>query len=190
MAFVVVYDACVLYPYSVRDLLVRLAITGLFQAKWTNEILDECFDHLSENRPGLKDALLRTRQLMNDAVPDAMVTEYEPLVAGVHLPDAKDRHVLAAAIRCGAQVIVTSNLRHFPEGDLSPYDIEAQDPDTFVLHLLSLNAGLVVRTVVEQAAQLRSPPHSPYELVEALEKRGLTKAGRRLRELLSREDML
>ncbi|HTP51676.1 MAG TPA: PIN domain-containing protein [Anaeromyxobacteraceae bacterium] len=184
--FVVVYDACVLYPASLRDLLVRLAMTGLFQAKWTDQILDECFDNIVANRPDLKiESLARTRQLMNRAVPDAIVTGYDSLIAGLDLPDEEDRHVLAAAIRCGAQVIVTSNMKHFPEPILAAYDIEAQDPDTFVLHVLSLSADVVASTVIAQAATMRNPPHSPLQLVELLRKRGLITAADRLRELLS-----
>src|SRR5688572_3159148 len=100
MAFVAIYDACVLYPMSLRDLLVRLAMTNLFRGRWTDEILDECFRNILAKRPDLSaSALERTRALMNLAVRDCLVTGYEPLIAGLELPDADDRHVLAAAIR-------------------------------------------------------------------------------------------
>lgn len=112
MAFVVVYDACVLYPAPLRDLLIRLARTGLFRARWTEQILDECFRNLLANRTDLRaEQLNRTRELMVRAVPDCLVTAYEPLIDGLELPDADDRHVLAAAIRSAAQSIVTANLK-------------------------------------------------------------------------------
>ncbi len=103
MAFVVLYDACVLYPAPLRDLLVRIANTGIVRARWTELILDECFRNILEQRPDLKpEALRRTRELMTQAVPDCLVTGFETLIAGLSLPDKDDRHVLAAAVRAGA----------------------------------------------------------------------------------------
>jgi hypothetical protein len=184
VAFVVVYDACVLYPASIRDLLIRLAGTGLFRARWTDRLLDECFENIVEARPDLKGKLDRTRQLMEKAIPDARVAEYEPIAAGLKLPDENDRHVLAAAIRCGAQVIVTTNLRDFPADVLARYDVEAQHPDTFVLHLLSLGPGAVLDTIRAQAGALRNPPCSVAELLNTLEARGLVQSVSELRKLL------
>ena len=115
MAFVVLYDACVLYPAPLRDLLIRLANTGVVRARWSATILDECFRNILENRPDLKpESLERTRELMTQAVPDCMVTNFEGLIDALVLPDVDDRHVLAAAIRAGAQAIVTFNLADFP----------------------------------------------------------------------------
>lgn len=100
MAFVVIYDACVLYPAPLRDLLIRLGLTGIVRVRWTEDILDECFRNILEQRPDLKpEALQRTRELMRQAIPDCMVTGHEPLIDGLTLPDDDDRHVLAAAIR-------------------------------------------------------------------------------------------
>jgi predicted nucleic acid-binding protein len=153
VAFIVIYDACVLYPESMRDLLVRLGQTDLVQAKWTDDILDEFVGRLVEKRPDLKARLERTRELMNGAVRDSRVTGYRRLIDGLTLPDPKDRHVLAAAIRAGAQVIVTYNLKDFPEAALAEYGIEAEHPDTFVYHLITLappRVGQVVREMAEQ----------------------------------------
>jgi len=80
MRYTVVFDACVLYPAPLRDFLLRLAISGLFSAKWTKQIHDEWTRNLLESRPELRDKLPRTRQLMNSAVPDVLVTGYEPLI--------------------------------------------------------------------------------------------------------------
>lgn len=104
MAFVVVYDTCVLYPAPLRDLLIRIARKGLVRAKWTDAILDECFRSILKNEPERKaESLVRTRELMNLAVADCLVTGYEDLVESIQLPDPNDRHVVAAAVRCGAQ---------------------------------------------------------------------------------------
>jgi hypothetical protein len=130
MAFIVVYDACVLHPAPVRDLLVRIANTGIVRARWSEAILDECFGSILIQRPELSSAALeRTRQLMMDAVPDCLVTGHESLIGDLDLPDPGDRHVLAAAIRAGAQAIVTFNLKDFPADRLMRYDIEAKHPD-------------------------------------------------------------
>jgi hypothetical protein len=168
--FNVVYDACVLYPAPLRDTLVRVAIAGLVQAKWTEQILDECFESLQRNRPDLDpQALVRTRELMNGAVRDAMVDGYEHLIGSVELPDPDDRHVVAAAIHCKAQVIVTSNLKHFPDRDL-PDGIEAQSPDEFLCHLWSLDPRRTHAALAEQAAARNTTVRS---VVSVLEKSGL-----------------
>lgn len=185
MAFVVVYDACVLYPAAVRDLLIRLARTGHFRAKWTDEILDECFEAILETRPDLDPkALKRTRELMIRAVPDCQVTGYESLIDDFELPDPDDRHVVAAAVRAGAQVIVTVNLKDFPEAVLKPLGIDAQDPDTFVSHLIDLAPGAVCKVIVEQAAALVNPSTSTSMLLEVLESQGLPQSVAELRDLL------
>ena len=100
----VVYDATVLYPSLLRDVLIRVAGSGVFRARWTERILDEVFFNLPRNRPDLDPKKLsRTRRLMCLAVEDCLVTGYEELIDDLWLPDPNDRHVLAAAISCGAQ---------------------------------------------------------------------------------------
>lgn len=115
MSAVVIYDACVLYPSTLRDVLMEIAQIGLVQAKWSDQILDETFRNLKEDRPDLDPAKLdRTRALMARAVRDCLVKGHEPLVDVMDLPDPDDRHVLAAAVRAKAQAIVTFNLKDFP----------------------------------------------------------------------------
>ena len=177
MAFTAVYDANVLHPASTRDLLVRLGTTGLFQARWTEAILDEMVDSILRRRPDLnRERLERTRELMGDAVPDCLVTGYESLVAGLELPDPDDRHVLAAAIRCHAQVIVTDNLDDFPANQLGPYAIEAQSCDDFVFHLIDLAPETVAATVQRQADALVNPRQTLDQLVDRLRHNGLARA--------------
>jgi hypothetical protein len=103
MAFVVVYDANVLYGNTLRDLLIRLAMAGRMQAKWTNGILDEMQRNLVANRPDISEEKFgRLRLLTNSAVRDCLVEGYEPLIEELKLPDPDDRHVLVAAIKAGA----------------------------------------------------------------------------------------
>lgn len=186
MAFTVLYDACVLHPAPLRDLLVRLAATSkLFRARWTEQILDECFRSILRVRCDLSmDRLARTRERMIRAVPDCLVEDYASLIPGLALPDPDDCHVLAAAIRCGAQVIVTRNLRDFPAAKMALYDIESQDPDEFLLHLIDLNPVAVVRAVEEQAAALKNPRVSVASLIETLERQGLIQSMVMLRAFL------
>ena len=125
MGFVVVYDACVLYPAPVRDLLMEIAISDLVQAKWTERIHQEWMTSLLKDRPEINERIQQTRRLMDTAIPDALVTHYESLIDGITLPDPRDRHVVAAAVKCSAQMIVTANLKDFPQDRLAPYGLES-----------------------------------------------------------------
>lgn len=177
MGFVVLYDANVLYPSTLRDLLIRIAQARLVQAKWTNQILDEVFDNLRENRPDLDpSALARTRKLMVCAVRDCLVTGYEPLISGLELPDPNDRHVLAAAIRARAQVIVTNNLKDFPADRLAQWDIEGKSADEFVLDQIDLDAKVVWGCVQQIADAWRNPPGTTVDVLRSLERGGLVRA--------------
>lgn len=111
----VLYDAYVLYPAPLRDLLMHLALTDLFRAHWTEAIHEEWTRNLLEKRPDLRPQdLQRTRALMDEHVRDSLITGNEHLIPAVELPDPDDRHVVAAAIYCGASLIVTFNLKDYP----------------------------------------------------------------------------
>ena len=181
--FAVVYDANVLYPAPLRDLLMHLALAGLYRARWTDRIHDEWICNLLANRPELsRDRLERTRRLMNTNVRDALVTGYEPLIDGLDLPDADDRHVLAAALQAGAEVIVTANLKDFPPSILDPLGVAAWHPNHFVCDLLDRSPASVVRAVRDQRRSLRNPPASALELLDTLASQQLPRASARLRE--------
>jgi len=140
VAFAVVYDANVLYHSYQRSLLIEVAQAGLVRARWTEQILDEVLRNLKKNRPDLSPARLdRTRELMNGAIRDVLVTGYEPLIGALDLPDPGDRHVRAAAIKVGAQTIVTNNLKDFPADRLAAWDIEASSADDFLHAMVDLN---------------------------------------------------
>lgn len=183
MRFVVVYDACVLYPAPLRDFLVRLATTNLFAARWSDEIHDEWIRNVLAKRNDISQAQLeRTRDLMNIAVPDCMVTGHERLIPSLELPDPDDRHVLAAAIVAHAQMIVTFNLRDFPAENLDAFGLEAIHPDRFIECQLDLKEAAVVQAARAQRQSLKNPPYSARELLDTLAAQGLPASADRLRE--------
>ena len=183
--FTAFYDANVLYPAELRNLLMHLALIGLFRAKWSADVHEEWISNLLKKRPDLtRDKLERTRMLMDMHVVDALVTGYEDLIPGLHLPDPDDRHVLAAAIRGRADVIVTMNLRDFPSDTVGSLGIEVQHPDEFVLHLLDLAPGAVVAAAQNHRQSLKNPPKTVAEYLETLERQGLTQTVSVLREYM------
>lgn len=172
--FVAVFDACVLYPAPIRDLLLRLSVTGLFRARWTDRIHDEWIEAVLRNRADLqRDQLDRTRQLMDDAVPDCLVTGYEGMESILELPDPDDRHVLAAAIKCSAGTIVTYNLKDFPSEVLAPFGLSAQHPDEFLEHAYDLEPVVVCKAVKDARETLKHPPKTPEELLDIYQGLGL-----------------
>jgi predicted nucleic acid-binding protein len=140
-AYTVLLDACVLYPAPLRDFLIELAAAELFRAKWTDEIHEEWIRNLLLNRTDLNRSQLdRTKYLMNQAVADCLVRDYDDLIKGLTLPDDDDRHVLAAAIHSECDAIITFNLKDFPPDYLAKFNIELLHPDEFVHHQFGLRA--------------------------------------------------
>jgi predicted nucleic acid-binding protein len=184
VSFVVLYDANVLYPSTLRDLLIRIAAGGLVQATWTEQILDEVFRNVRKNRPELAEELLdRTRILMVKVVRDCLVSGHEPLIHALELPDPDDRHVLADAIRARAQVIVTNNLKDFPADALRQWDIEPKDADSFISDQIGLNAKVVWSCVQQIANSWRNPPGTIGDVLTSLERCGLAQSVAELRAL-------
>jgi predicted nucleic acid-binding protein len=180
-----VYDANILYPAPLRDLFIRLAQAGLVRARWTETIHEEWMRNVLKDNPRLSaERLARTRTLMNEAVRDCLVTGYEDLIASLSMPDPDDRHVLAAAIRASADVIVTYNLSDFPAETLARFDIEALHPDDFLVSLLDLAPGIVCAALKRQRESLQNPPKTAQELLTTLENQGLTQAVARLRQFI------
>lgn len=179
MAFTAVLDACVLYPAPLKDILVSLAAAGLYRAKWSQEIHDEWTRNVLKKRDDLTSGQLeRTCQLMNKAVPDSLVTGHEHLVESLSLKDPDDRHVLAAAIRCDADAIITFNLKDFDDDELAKYDVEKEHPDEFVSNMLQLYTPRFLDAVRAQRARLKNPPVDAPDFVSNLYFQGLiTTAG-------------
>ena len=172
--YTVFLDACVLYPAPLRDLLMELAVADFYRAKWTAAVQEEWIVALLRERPDLTRAdLERVRDLMNRAVPDAQVADYEALTASLTLPDPDDRHVLAAAIKGRADMIVTANLADFPTAALSPWSVEAQHPDVFLANQFHLAPPRFLEAVQRVRGRLRRPPKSVDEYLDPLRRQGL-----------------
>jgi predicted nucleic acid-binding protein len=171
VAFPALLDTCVLYPAYLCDTLLRLAEAEVYRPLWSADILIELRRNVVE--AGIPtDRIDRRIAHMSRSFPDAMVTGYEPLVDGM-TNDPKDRHVLAAAVRANAEVIITFNVRDFPESAMKSYDILALHPDDFLLDQLELYPGLTVEVLEQQAASYRREPTTIAGLLPLLERTGL-----------------
>ena len=155
---------------------MQLALMDLFRAKWTNRIHDEWIRNLLQNRPDLKsDQLEKTRRLMNTATRDCLVEGYDDLIESVKLPDEDDRHVLAAAIHSEADIIVTFNLKDFPQKVLRQHKMESLHPDEFITRLIDMDAAAVCQAAQQHRARLRNPPKTVDEYLLTLANQGLAK---------------
>jgi len=171
----VLLDASVLYPALLRNILMHLALQDLFRAFWSERIQAEWTRSLMRDRPDLPTASIeRTRRMMDENIDGANVSGYEHLIDTVTLPDADDRHVLAAAIHCRANVIVTANLRDFPSDTLLFHGIEAQHPDAFILGLFKAAPNEVIVALRELRQDLKNPPLTAADLLAAMGRQGLS----------------
>lgn len=161
-------DANVLHPMVLCDLLIRLAQRGLYRALWTREILAEVAATVLRRRPDLSVDLLRKRTAaMQAALQDATVEGYEDLVPALQELGA-DAHVVAAALVGQADIIVTSNIRDFPERVLDPYGIAALLPDDFLVQQWWVDPAAVADTIVQQARGTARPPLTPEDILTRL----------------------
>lgn len=166
-SFKVVLDACSIFPMVLRDTLLRAAHAGLYRAQLTDDILEEVRRNLITQRGIAEDKAQKLVDVVKKQFPEAFVTKHRRLIASMP-NNEKDRHVLAAAVACDAQVIVTQNLRDFPSDDLSPFDIEAQSPDDFLIHLFHIAPETMIKIIKDQASDLRDPPQTAPQLLNTL----------------------
>lgn len=172
--FSALLDACVLVPVALADTLLRVAEQGLYRPLWSTRILDETVAAIEEVHPDPPPGAARRRaDLMDRAFPDASVSGWEGLLPALGLPDPDDVHVLAAAIVGRADIIVTLNLKDFPQTLLEPYEIEVIGPDEFLLDQLDLAPDLVLEAVRRQTEDSRRPPVDLNALLEHLARCGV-----------------
>ena len=181
MAFTALLDANVLYPIYLCSALLRLSEAELYQVRWSADILQEALGSLKTNYPPDKHPSLERRfAVMEKHFPDAVVTGYENLIPAM-TNHVGDRHVLAAAIRGRADVIVTSNVRHFPYASRKPYDIDVQEPDNFLCHQYDVRDPEHLTGVLEHwASQLQKPPLTLEKLLRVYLARSAPKFSRKV----------
>jgi hypothetical protein len=189
MAFepsVAVFDACILYPFHLRNILVQAAVDRLIEARWTDKIHDEWIRNLASDAPAIPaERLQTTRRLMNEVLPGATVGGYEDIILTVSLPDPDDRHVVAAAIAAGASVILTWNLRDFPAKALAEHGLRSQTPDAFLAELYDEAPDLTVDSLANARRNLNKSRVSASDFVDILGNQNLNQLVTRLKKHLT-----
>lgn len=181
--FTCVLDTNVIVPIEIRDLLFWFAYDELFTPKWSKHVFDEWEDVM--RRKGVEEQEIKKRVgWANQAFPDAMVANYEVLIEGLTLPDEKDRHVLAAAIKTNANIIVTNNLKDFPEDYLYSFGLSAKNADDFLTETIDLNQEVAIRSFRKLVLNRRNPDLDEFEILDRLRKNGLNDAANYLHALL------
>jgi len=168
-------DANVLYSVAISDALMEVAATGIYAAKWSKAIDDEWVRNLAKNKNRAEADFYTRRDSMHDACPDWEVPEegWKLIEPCLTLPDANDRHVLAAAVAGHADSIVTINIKDFPASILEPLGITALHPDEFLLQQLELEPLVVLPAFKVMRARLKNPAFTPEKFVDAMERNGL-----------------
>ncbi len=181
--FTCVLDTCVIYPIDIRDILLWFAYFDLYTPKWSQTIFDELSKIMLEK--GMPSDIANEQiNRINFAFPDAMVSNYQELIATLSLPDRKDCHVLAAAIKCNANLIVTNNLKDFKNEYLSKFGLNAKSADDFITDTIDLNTNLAKKAFVTMVAHRTSPDVDVYQMLDILRNRGLVNAADYLHSLI------
>lgn len=177
--FTALIDACTLADTLRRNLLLSLAAAEFFRLRWSTQILDETQVAIQKilvsKDPATAEAKgLKARQNMEFAFEDAMVSEFDAYLPSCRgLPDDGDAHVVAAALKTQAHMIVTENLRDFPSAILAPLNLEAKSADAFIADTLSLDVGKAVDAIQQMRERFKKPELTADQLLLEMEARGL-----------------
>lgn len=181
--FIAVLDTNVIYPVLCRDLLFWFAYYDLYTPKWSQNIFNEWKEVMV--RKGVpEDQAIRRVDKANLAFPDALVQNYDGLINHLELPDEKDRHVLAAAIKTNANIIVTNNIKDFPPSYLQSFGLKATTADDFLTDIIDLNSDQAVAAFKELVLNKRNPPLDEYEVLNQLRKINLSDTANYLHALI------
>jgi len=170
--FTCVLDTNVIYPLWIRDILLWFAFYDLYTPKWSENICLEWIDVMIRKGIPKEEAEIRANKI-NLAFPDALVDCYKPLIKHLTLPDIDDRHVLAAAIKTNANLIITNNLKDFPDNYLAQYGLKAKSPDDFLTDIIDLNPVLALQAFRKLVLNKRNPPYDEFEVLDILRNSGL-----------------
>ena len=185
--FTAFFDSNVFVGTRLRSLILFLAQSGHFRARWSDDVHREWMAAVLRNRPSIREeTLVAQRRLMDAAVLNCKVNDYETLIPGLTLPDSDDRHILAAAIKSSASVIVTFNERDFPAATLETYGLHARHPDQFIVDLEGLDADAFIGQVRKDWRHYRAPAIGFRDYVRALHAAGVPKTA----DLLTRLEIL
>lgn len=181
--FTCVLDTNVIFPIDIRDLLFWFASYDLFTPKWSKHIFDEWENVMK--RKGIPDKEIKKRLSKAQlAFPDALVYNYEPLVNSLELPDEKDRHVLAAAIKTNANIIVTNNMKDFPKEYLASFGLIAKTADDFLTDTIDLNTDLALEAFRALVLNRTNPNLDEFEMLDRFRKNGLNDSANYLHALI------
>lgn len=182
MAFeppVAVFDACILYPFHLRNIVTQAAVDRLVEARWTDAIHEEWIRSVAARVPTIPiERLQNTRELMNQALPTAMVDGYEDHIPAVNLPDPNDRHVVAAGIAAIASVILTWNLRHFPAKELKKFGLRKDTPDAFLSGLYDQVPDLMTSSLANARRNLTKSRVSAGNFIDILKNQQLVEVAK------------
>ena len=181
--FTCVLDTNVIYPIDIRDLLFWFAHYDLFTPKWSKHIFDEWYNVMLRKGVSKEEASKRIRKA-NMAFPDALVENYESLIDGLELPDPKDCHVLAAAIKINANTIVTNNLKDFPKEYLNNFGLTAKSADDFITDTIDLNQNIAIEAFNEMVLNRTNPDLDEFQILDILRRNGLKDSANYLHSLL------
>ncbi len=176
----VLFDACVLYPTVLRQILIGVCGAGLARPLWSPRILEEWARAAARLGPGHEEIARAEIAALGAAWPDAPVDAPPEIEASLRLPDPADRHVLAAAIVGAADVLVTANLRDFPRRAMAPHGISAQHPDPWLLSLQEVHPAQVAKVVENVRAEAERLSGQPQPLRPLLKRAGLPRLGKLL----------
>ncbi len=185
--FTAVIDACVLCSPLKRNLILPLAEAEFFRVRWSDEIMNETEKAITiilskKDHDNAVERAAQARNIMNRAFAEATVVNYNHHGKGIgKLPDEEDRHVIAAAIKSKANIIVTENLKDFPRKALTKYGIEAKSSDEFIADAINLSPSLAIEAITRMRLRLNSPKKTLEILLLDMEMTGLTQSAEQLR---------
>lgn len=172
--FTAVLDTNVLVGALTRNIILSLAEAGLFRPRWSVETIEDEFERVFRRLyPDKESVGPRQRANIERAFPEAAVLAPAALIGSLLLPDAGDRHVLAAAIMTKATVIVTDNLRDFPASILAPFQIEALSADHFIADCIDFCRSEALPALRGMRVRLRNPAMTAEALIQRMEHQGL-----------------
>jgi len=181
--FTCVLDTNVVYPVVIRDILFWFAYHDLYTPKWSEHIFDEWKSVMMEKGVSEQDVDKRISKA-NLAFPDALVQNYKGLIDHLELPDKDDRHVLAAAIKTNANLIVTNNIKDFPEEYLQSFSLSAKTADDFLTDIIDLNQEQAVAAFKEMVLNKKNPKQDEFDVLNLLRNAGLNDTANYLHALL------